>query len=71
MQQDSISIFIVEDDAVYSAVLAHFLSLNPDFRVKKFFTAKEFLNALHEKPDIVTLCYRGLSLLPEITSNRR
>ncbi len=65
MKQEPISIFIVEDDAVYCAVLGHFLSLNPDFRVKKFFTAKEFLNALHEKPDIVTLDYS----LPDTTGD--
>src|SRR4051812_13010372 len=63
MKQDPISIFIVEDDALYSAVLGHFLSLNPDFIVKKFGSAKEFLNALHEKPDIVTLDYS----LPDTT----
>ncbi len=57
MKQDPISIFIVEDDAVYSAVLGHFLSLNPDFHVKKFNTAKNFLSAVYEKPDIVTLDY--------------
>ncbi|NNV57868.1 sigma-54-dependent transcriptional regulator [Limnovirga soli] len=57
MKQETISIYIVEDDAVYSAVLGHFLSLNPDFKVKKFFTAKEFLAALPDKPDIVTLDY--------------
>ena len=65
MKQDSISIFIVEDDAVYSAVLGHFLSLNPDFRVKKFVSAKEFLNVLYEKPDIVTLDYS----LPDINGD--
>lgn len=57
MKQETISIYIVEDDAVYSAVLGHFLSLNPDFKVKKFFTAKDFLAALPDKPDIVTLDY--------------
>ncbi|HRI21250.1 MAG TPA: sigma-54 dependent transcriptional regulator [Panacibacter sp.] len=65
MNQELISIFIVEDDAVYSAVLGHFLSLNPDFQVRKFTTAKEFVKAIHEKPDIVTLDYS----LPDTTGD--
>jgi DNA-binding NtrC family response regulator len=66
MKAEPISIFIVEDDAVYSSVLAHFLSLNPDFIVKKFRSAKEFLSCIHEKPDIVTLDYS----LPDTTGDR-
>ncbi len=65
MNKELISIFIVDDDAVYSAVLAHFLSLNPDFQVKKFTGAKEFVKAIHEKPDIVTLDYS----LPDTTGD--
>ena len=66
MTQEPISIFIVEDDAVYSKVLAHFLSLNPDFRLRKFDSAKDFLKAVHEKPDIVTLDYT----LPDSTGDK-
>jgi DNA-binding NtrC family response regulator len=66
MNQEPISIYIVEDDAVYSKVLAHFLSLNPDFRIKKFDSAKEFLRTVHEKPDIVTLDYT----LPDTTGDK-
>jgi DNA-binding NtrC family response regulator len=66
MNQEPISIYIVEDDAVYSKVLAHFLSLNPDFRVKKFNSAKEFLRSVHEKPVIVTLDYT----LPDSTGDK-
>lgn len=65
MKQEPISIFIVEDDAVYSAVLGHFLSLNPDFQVKKFNSAKAILAAIHEKPDVVTLDYS----LPDMTGD--
>ena len=65
MKQELISIFIVDDDAVYSAVLGHFLSLNPDFQVRKFSTAREFINSIHERPDIVTLDYS----LPDITGD--
>ncbi len=63
MQKKSINIFVVDDDAIYSSVLAHFLSLNPDYNVKKFNTARDFLAALHLKPEIVTLDYK----LPETT----
>src|SRR6476659_11193896 len=66
MKPEPISSFIVEDDAVYSSVLAHFLSLNPDFAVKKFSSAKEFLSCIHEMPDIVTLDYS----LPDSTGDR-
>src|SRR5215471_6177394 len=66
MKPEPISIFIVEDDAVYSSMLAHFLSLNPDFLVKKFSSARDFLNCVHEKPDIVTLDYS----LPDATGDR-
>ena len=50
-------IFIVEDDIWYSSMLEYHISLNPDYQVKKFHTAADFLNAIHEKPDIVTLDY--------------
>lgn len=66
MKQKPINIFVVEDDAVYSAVLAHFLSLNPDYQVKKFGSAKEALSCMHEKPDIVTLDYS----LPDATGDQ-
>ena len=66
MKQNPISIYIVEDDPVYGAVLSHFLSLNPDFQVKKFTTAKEFLSALSVKPDIVTLDYS----LPDVNGDQ-
>ncbi len=58
MQQKPIHIFVVDDDAMYSSVLAHFLSLNPDYSIKKFNVAKDLLACLYEKPDIVTLDYK-------------
>ena len=66
MSKDPISIFIVEDDTMYGNVLAHFLSLNPDYKVRKFNSAAAFLNAIHEKPDIVTLDYA----LPDATGDK-
>lgn len=53
----NISIFVVEDDPIYGSVLAHYLSLNPDFQVKRFETGQSFLAAAKEQPDIITLDY--------------
>lgn len=71
LKQKTINICIVEDDELYSSVLLHFLSLNPDYSVKKFISAREFMNHIHEKPDIVTLDYtlpdaKGDKLLTQI-----
>lgn len=57
MKRKNINIYIVEDDELYSSMLLHFLSLNPEYDVKKFVSAKEFMNHIHEKPHIVTLDY--------------
>lgn len=50
-------IFIVEDDEMYAQILSYHLSLNPDYEVESFSTAKDFLNNLHRKPSLVTLDY--------------
>ncbi len=50
-------IFIVEDDLWYSSMLEYYLSLNPDYEIKKFESAKAFLAKIHEKPDVVSLDY--------------
>jgi two-component system response regulator AtoC len=55
--QKTFKVFIVEDDLWYSSMLQYYLSLNPDYVVQKFDTAKTFLARLHEKPDVVTLDY--------------
>ena len=57
MSREVVSIFVVDDDVVYCSSIAHYLSLNPDYKVKTFFSAKDFINNLHDKPDIVTLDY--------------
>jgi len=66
MKQKPINIFVVEDDVIYSSVLAHFLSLNPDYQVRKFGSGREVLACIHEKPDIVTLDYT----LPDATGDQ-
>jgi two-component system, NtrC family, response regulator AtoC len=58
-----LKIFVVEDSEWYNKLLVYTLSLNPDYEVKSFFNAKDFLDSLNESPDIVTLDYR----LPDIT----
>ncbi|MFI5164810.1 MAG: sigma-54-dependent transcriptional regulator, partial [Bacteroidia bacterium] len=50
-------IFVVEDNEWYCEMLAHHLSLNPDYHVKKFFSGDEILRAIHENPAIVCLDY--------------
>ena len=53
----------MEDNEWYNKLLVYTLSLIPDYQVKSFFNARDFLNSLHESPDIVTLDYR----LPDIS----
>jgi two-component system response regulator AtoC len=55
--QNSLKIFILEDDSWYGNMLQHYLSLNPDYEVKRFESSREFFDRLHEKPDVVTLDY--------------
>lgn len=52
-----LKIFILEDDVWYGSMLQHYLSLNPDFEVKRFDNSKEFFGCLHEHPQVVTLDY--------------
>lgn len=54
---EPVKIFVVEDDSAYTKFLEYVLSLNPDFEVTSFNTAKTFLDKLHEKPNIITLDY--------------
>jgi len=62
---------VVDDDVLYCSALAHYLSLNPDYQVKTFHSAKTLKASLHENPDIVTLDYslpdtKGEELLAHI-----
>ncbi len=50
-------IFIAEDDVWYSELLQYHLELNPDYEIKTFTSGKKLMNALHEKPDVITLDY--------------
>jgi DNA-binding NtrC family response regulator len=50
-------IFIVEDDPWYGEILAYHLSLNPDYIVEQFTSAKDCLANLHQQPNIITIDY--------------
>ncbi|GGH75566.1 DNA-binding NtrC family response regulator [Filimonas zeae] len=67
MKTSTCSIFVVEDDLFYGSMVEHFLSLNPDFLVKRFSSAADLLTGLHkDKPDLITLDYS----LPDTTGDR-
>ena len=53
----SFKVFIVEDDVWYGSMLQHYLSLNPEYEVKRFESPRDFFAQLHENPDVVTLDY--------------
>lgn len=57
MKKDAFKIFILEDDVWYGSMLYHYMSLNPEYLVKRFDSPKEFFARLHENPDVVTLDY--------------
>lgn len=50
-------IFIVEDDKLYGELLHYHLQMNPDYEVHLFYSGKECLAHLHEKPDVITIDY--------------
>ncbi|GAB4395137.1 MAG: sigma-54 dependent transcriptional regulator [Microscillaceae bacterium] len=62
---EAFKIFVVEDDEMYAQILSYHLSLNPDYEVQVFTSAKKFLNHLHQKPSLVTLDYS----LPDMSGN--
>jgi DNA-binding NtrC family response regulator len=61
-KSDSYKVFIVEDDKWYNNFLQYTVSLNPEYLVESFFTAKDILSNLHKKPDLITVDYS----LPDI-----
>jgi len=50
-------IFIVEDDAWYGQLLEYQLSLNPDYEIHRFTTAKDCLAQIYRKPNLITIDY--------------
>jgi two-component system response regulator AtoC len=51
------TIYVIEDNEWFNKLLVHNLSLNSDYLVKGFYTAKEFLKHLDDAPNVVTLDY--------------
>ncbi|MBK8882129.1 MAG: sigma-54-dependent Fis family transcriptional regulator [Bacteroidales bacterium] len=51
------TIFLVEDDPLYSEFLYYHLTLNPDFQVESFSNGTDCLNNLYKNPDIITIDY--------------
>lgn len=60
---NSFKIFIVEDDPWYGEMLKYHLSLNPDYEVHLFDNAKDCLNNISKKPDVICVDYN----LPDIS----
>src|ERR1700685_540046 len=60
------NIFIVEDDSWYGEILQYHISLNPDYKVTRFETAKDFLEKLYLQPDLVTIDFS----LPDMTGDK-
>ena len=70
-KEQKFKVYIVEDNVLYREFLVHVASLNPDFEVKSFATAKDFLKALNENPDVVSLDFElpdmeGVQVLQQI-----
>jgi DNA-binding NtrC family response regulator len=49
------NIFMVEDDKWYGELLQYHMSLNPDYKITRFETAKDCLNKLYLLPDLITI----------------
>ena len=55
-------VFIVEDNILYARILKKQL-VDDNYQVKVFHNGTDFINCLHEKPDVITLDYT----LPDMT----
>jgi DNA-binding NtrC family response regulator len=63
---NNIKIFIVEDDPWYGQLLKHHLGMNPDYELELFTNAKDFLNNLYKKPELVCMDFG----LPDMSGDR-
>jgi DNA-binding NtrC family response regulator len=52
---DTYNIYMVEDDPWYGEILEYHLSLNPDYKITRFESAKDCLSKMHLQPDLVTI----------------
>ncbi len=58
-------VFIVEDEPWYGEMLKYHLSLNPDYEVHLFDNAKDCLNSISKKPDVICVDYN----LPDLSGD--
>jgi len=70
-ENSALKVFVVEDNEWYRKLLVHTVSLNPDYEVSSFETAKDLIAALDLQPDVITVDYRlpdmlGTELIPKI-----
>lgn len=59
-------IFMVEDDKWYGQVLEYHFSLNPDYKITRFETAKQVLDNLYLQPDLITIDFS----LPDMSGDK-
>lgn len=62
---NSTRIFILEDEIWYGSMLQHYIEMNPDFETRRFENARDLLDNLHLKPDVVTVDFS----LPDMTGS--
>jgi two-component system, NtrC family, response regulator AtoC len=66
MKTNALVIAVVEDNEWYNKLLVHTLSLNPDYIIKNYFNAKDFLKDIDAiAPSVVTLDIR----LPDMSGS--
>lgn len=71
---ENLKVFLVEDDEIYSQILAHKLKLFGNFFIATFGSGEEVLEHLDPAPDIIVLDYglpgiSGLETLHEINKH--
>lgn len=63
-------IFIVEDDPWYNKLLKHHLSLNPDYDVIAFDSARACIEKLPDKPDLICIDFALPDMLGDALLNK-
>ena len=68
-----IKIFIIEDDLVFGSIIVKALNAEPSYDVSHFTSGEEFLQNLHQNPDIVSIYYNlpqmnGIEILTKINN---